>query len=99
LGGYVLTPLEPIPCRTKALNLVPCLYCSEVAPLPGPEKWAGRRRYPLDDLYIWSLVWQQRKQIFAALGALLVCVASNLASPVISGALFETLVQGQPFSK
>lgn len=56
-------------------------------------------RQPLDNTFIWQLIWQQRGSIFTALAALLFCVGSNLASPVLSGVLFETLVQGQPFSK
>ncbi len=104
-----MRPPLPFPCclgvrpeflLTFLLALVHNLsfFCS-VSPLPNADKWSGKRRYPLDTLFIWSLVWQQRQSIFIAFAALLFCVASNLASPVISGALFETLVQGQPFSK
>jgi ATP-binding cassette subfamily B (MDR/TAP) protein 10 len=54
-------------------------------------------RAPLDSIYIRSLVWQQKKQLAIGAVCLLICVASNLASPVISGLLFETLVQNKPF--
>lgn len=55
-------------------------------------------RRPLDDKYIVSLVLQERKSLAIASFALLCCVASNLASPVMSGLLFETLVNRAPFS-
>jgi len=55
-------------------------------------------RKPLDDEFIWSLVFKQKKQLVVAGLSLLFCVGSNLASPVLSGLLFETLVMKEPFS-
>jgi ATP-binding cassette subfamily B (MDR/TAP) protein 10 len=62
---------------------------------PGRE---AVRRAPLDDMYIVSLILQQRKSLAIASVSLLLCVAANLASPVLSGLLFETLVNKAPFS-
>ena len=57
------------------------------------------KRSPLDDEYIMSLIFQQKKSVAIAALSLVCCVASNLTSPVISGMLFETLVMKQPFSQ
>lgn len=57
------------------------------------------RRAPLDRRFILGAVLRQRGNLLVAGAALLLCVAANLASPVLSGALFETLIQGQPFSR
>jgi ATP-binding cassette, subfamily B (MDR/TAP), member 10 len=54
-------------------------------------------RAPLDNKYIWSLVLQQRGHLALGGLCLIICVLSNLASPVISGLLFETLVMNKPF--
>ena len=45
-----------------------------------------------------SLVLQENKSLAVATICLLLCVGSNLASPVLSGMLFETLVRQAPFS-
>ncbi len=45
-----------------------------------------------------SLVLQEKKSLAVATICLLLCVGSNLASPVLSGMLFETLVRQAPFS-
>jgi ATP-binding cassette subfamily B (MDR/TAP) protein 10 len=58
----------------------------------------GQLRAPLDDRYILSLILQQKKSLIIASLSLLFCVAANLASPVLSGMLFETLVNKSPFS-
>lgn len=60
---------------------------------------AAIRRGPLDDRYIVSLIFKQKKPVILSLLSLLCCVASNLASPVLSGMLFESLVLKQPFSE
>ena len=57
------------------------------------------RRGPLDDRYIFSLIIKQKKRVVVSLLSLLCCVASNLASPVLSGMLFESLVTKQPLSE
>ncbi|KAK9839647.1 hypothetical protein WJX81_003007 [Elliptochloris bilobata] len=63
----------------------------------------GRRRPaprgPLDDKFIWSLVLQQKRHLFIAGAALVFCTACNLASPVMTGLLFETLVGRQPLER
>ena len=76
-------------CNSNATSVL----AAEVA---GEQSPALRR--PLDDRYIMSLVLQERKSLAIASIALLCCVASNLASPVLSGLLFETLVNQAPFS-
>lgn len=45
-----------------------------------------------------SLVLQEKKSLAIATICLLFCVSSNLASPVLSGMLFETLVNQAPFA-
>lgn len=42
---------------------------------------------------------QHRRHLIIAVVCLLLCTASNLAAPVLSGLLFETLVQQQPMSR
>lgn len=49
--------------------------------------------------YILGLVWQQRKHLALACGMLLLCTASNLAAPVLSGMLMELLVQQKPIEE
>lgn len=56
-------------------------------------------RVPLDNQFIMGVIGNQMHHILIATVSLLLCVAGNLASPVLSGALFETLVNGQPFEK
>jgi ABC-type bacteriocin/lantibiotic exporter with double-glycine peptidase domain len=51
---------------------------------------------PFDDQYIIGLIWQQRSQIFLATACLLFCTASNLAAPVLTGMLMDTLVKQKP---
>ena len=63
-----------------------------------PERPVQGLRRPLDDKYIISLVLQEKKSLAVATICLLLCVGSNLASPVLSGMLFETLVRQAPFS-
>ncbi len=41
-------------------------------------------------------MWQQRRQLAVAAVCLLACTASNLAAPVLTGMLMETLVQQKP---
>lgn len=53
----------------------------------------------MDDTYIRALIGEEKGRLFIAATALVLCVAANLASPVLSGALFETLVQGKPFEQ
>lgn len=48
---------------------------------------------------MWGLVRKQWPQLVRAGLAVMVCVACNLVSPVLSGALFENLVQQQPFEQ
>lgn len=80
-------------------TLASCRAAAAAATISEADQGAAKLRAPLDDRYIWSLVWQQRKSLLTAFAALVFCVGSNLASPVLSGVLFETLVKGQPFSK
>jgi hypothetical protein len=57
------------------------------------------RRAPLDNEYLIGLVLQHRHHLIIATVCLLLCTASNLAAPVLSGLLFETLVQQQPMER
>ncbi|GBF88247.1 ABC transporter B family protein [Raphidocelis subcapitata] len=57
------------------------------------------RRAPLDNQYLIGLVLQHREHLIIATVCLLLCTASNLAAPVLSGLLFETLVQQQPMER
>lgn len=52
-------------------------------------------RGPMDDIFIKGLIFQHRGHLIKAGVALLVCVACNLASPVVAGTLFELLVGRQ----
>lgn len=58
-----------------------------------------KRRAPLDDEYILGLVMQHKQHLAIALLTVTLCTASNLAAPVLSGMLFEILVQQQPMGK
>lgn len=55
-----------------------------------------RRRSPIDDKYLWGLVWSERVNISIALICAITATCSNLASPVISGYLLEILAGRQP---
>lgn len=46
-----------------------------------------------------GLILQHRQHLAVATVCLLLCTASNLAAPVLSGLLFETLVQQQPMTR
>jgi ATP-binding cassette subfamily B (MDR/TAP) protein 8 len=89
--GRCRAPLAPRPAprRRAAAAARAALFTAE-APAPTP-------RAPLDNEYILSLVFHERRHLALAGAALVLCVAANLASPVLSGLLFEVLVQRQPF--
>jgi hypothetical protein len=53
-------------------------------------------RAPFDDQYLWGLIWLHRSQLLLGCLCLMLCTASNLAAPVLSGMLMETLVQKKP---
>jgi ATP-binding cassette subfamily B (MDR/TAP) protein 10 len=80
---------RPAPRRRPAAAARAALFAAE-APTPAP-------RAPLDNAYILSLIFHERRHLALAGAALVLCVAANLASPVLSGLLFEVLVQRQPF--
>ncbi|KAL4535588.1 hypothetical protein Ndes2526A_g06409 [Nannochloris sp. 'desiccata'] len=78
----------------------PAKHTNGATPAPtaaGADYYENTPRAPLDNTYIWSLILQQKRHLAIGGVCLLVCVASNLASPVISGLLFETLVKNKPF--
>ncbi|GAX74240.1 hypothetical protein CEUSTIGMA_g1689.t1 [Chlamydomonas eustigma] len=64
--------------------------------LPPVQVSQDAKRAPFDNEYIIGLIWQQRRQLAAATFCLLICTASNLAAPVLTGLLMETLVQQKP---
>jgi len=53
-------------------------------------------RHPLDNTFIRGMIWSQRKYLVVAGCALVLCTASNLASPVIVGTIVESLAGQQP---
>eukprot|EP00892_Ulva_mutabilis_P003325 jgi/Ulvmu1/1364/UM011_0092.1 len=53
-------------------------------------------RSPIDDKYLWGLIWSERVNILIALACAVTATCSNLASPVISGYLLEILAGRQP---
>ncbi len=44
-------------------------------------------------------VWRERRHLALAAVTLVLCTASNLAAPVLSGMLLELLISGQPLTK
>lgn len=97
------TPLlpQPTPC-------LPPLLPPPTPPLnPHPQPLRSiadalhlaRRRAPFDNEYLLGLVWRERRHLALAATTLLLCTASNLAAPVLSGMLLEMLVSGQPLTK
>lgn len=54
------------------------------------------KRAPLDDEYILGIAMQHKQHLLLAAITVLLCTASNLAAPVLSGMLFEHLVQQKP---
>lgn len=60
-----------------------------------PRKLRG----PFDNKYLWGLVWQQRSQLVIAVVCLVLCTTSNLAAPVLSGMLTETLMHNRPMEE
>ncbi|GLI67398.1 hypothetical protein VaNZ11_011584 [Volvox africanus] len=58
-----------------------------------------RKRAPFDNEYLLGLVWRERRHLALAAVTLLLCTASNLAAPVLSGMLLEMLVSGQSMTK
>lgn len=57
------------------------------------------KRAPLDNEYILGIVMQQKQHLLLATVTVLLCTASNLAAPVLSGMLFEHLVQQHPMER
>ena len=53
----------------------------------------------MDNEYLWGIVLQQKQHLLLATVTVLLCTASNLAAPVLSGMLFEHLVQQNPMQK
>ncbi|KAK9792243.1 hypothetical protein WJX73_005289 [Symbiochloris irregularis] len=59
----------------------------------------GPHRSPLDDKYVWTLIWRQKRQLFFAGLALIFATACNLTSPIMTGLLFQMLVDQAPRSQ
>jgi ATP-binding cassette subfamily B (MDR/TAP) protein 10 len=83
---------------------MPPLFFTHSRRLPLPRiydavKFARKRRAPFDNEYIIGLILHHKQRLVIAVSCLLFCTASNLAAPVLSGMLFETLVQQQPLEK
>jgi hypothetical protein len=57
------------------------------------------KRAPFDNEYLLGVTLQQKHHIAVAAVMLVLCTASNLAAPVLSGMMFEILVQQQPLTK
>jgi hypothetical protein len=76
------------PAVATLLHLPPC------APLHAARStYRPTRRAPLDDEYILGIVLQHKRHLVLAAVTVVLCTASNLAAPVLSGMLFEHLVQ------
>lgn len=71
----------------------------DAQPAGSPSGGWQHPRAPLDNRFVLGLALRQRRHLLLAGTALLLCVASNLASPLLMGALFETLVEGRPFER
>jgi ATP-binding cassette subfamily B (MDR/TAP) protein 8 len=56
-------------------------------------------RAPLDNEYILGIALQHKQHLLMAAVTVLLCTASNLAAPVLSGMLFEHLVQQHPMER
>ena len=77
------------------------------APAQAPSAKHARRlppykpplRAPLDDKYVTGLFMQQHVHLAIATVCLLLCTASNLAAPVLSGMLLDLLVQQKPMEQ
>jgi hypothetical protein len=57
------------------------------------------KRAPFDDEYIIGIVLQHKQNLLVAAVTVMLCTASNLAAPVLSGMLFEHLVQQHPMER
>lgn len=57
------------------------------------------KRAPFDNEYILGVVLQHKQHLVLAAVTVLLCTASNLAAPVLSGMLFEHLVQQRPIQE
>jgi ATP-binding cassette subfamily B (MDR/TAP) protein 8 len=57
------------------------------------------KRAPLDNEYILGIALQHKQHLILAAVTVLLCTASNLAAPVLSGMLFEHLVQQHPMER
>lgn len=79
-GDSTLDPLAPLEDEPLVHEIAAALHFK-------------KQREPFDNEYILGLVWQQRKHVVIATLCLILCTASNLLSPVLSGMLVEALVQ------
>jgi hypothetical protein len=94
-------------CCAAAQHARARCWCSAAPPRPARPPLPRRprpprqpvKRAPLDNEYVVGLVLQHRTHLILATVCLLLCTASNLAAPVLSGLLFETLVQQQPMTR
>jgi hypothetical protein len=57
------------------------------------------KRAPLDNEYIIGIALQHKQHLLVAAVTVVLCTASNLAAPVLSGMLFEHLVQQHPMDR
>lgn len=62
-------------------------------------RFCAGSRAPLDNEYILGLLWPVKRPLILAAVTLVVCTSINLTSPVLSGMLFDTLVQQRPLTK
>ena len=66
------------------------------------DETVGRKtneRKAFDDQYIWGLIQLEWLPLLTAGCCLVLCTASNLAAPVLSGAFLEALVQQKPIEE
>ncbi|WIA13363.1 hypothetical protein OEZ85_006944 [Tetradesmus obliquus] len=65
------------------------------------DEWVYTRpkRAPLDNEYILGIALQHKQHLLVAAVTVVLCTVSNLAAPVLSGMLFEHLVQQHPMER
>jgi hypothetical protein len=57
------------------------------------------KRAPFDNEYILGILMQHKQHLLLATVTVLLCTASNLAAPVLSGMLFDHLIQQKPLQE
>lgn len=92
-------PSDPSPCRASDAATADSLSTADTKETRQvPPVGKSQPRGPLDNKYVWGLILRQRAHLVLAGISLTIATLCNLASPVVTGILFEILTGGQPFS-